>query len=366
MNALSGISEKFKALSRNGQGILCFFLLLNAAAFLIKSLEEMRFQMSESFGFTERLLTEQNVFNSPAYKIFSAIVTLIFVFVFYFFCRNSVKKSEEKGTEFFALLYCICPVFLLGFIFIRHSAEFVIVMLAALLAVMLTESKKSLWLVPIVSAFGIFLNAGFAFAFFPAVLLSLCGEREDKKLEASSKKTAKLSAVTCLILFALLIAAALLSDGKYIGALDLTQIADTVLYGASSYDGEIPLVVTDNIALLVICLPAIFLSVFFWIVSLKTAKANGRKTGKLFIFCIAANVIVIPAFLFADNLGMLMLFDVFAQIILLLSLASKREPSVIEALKKFELFFTQKKRTVLIVFVFLSELLICAYIEQKI
>lgn len=362
---MSNFRKKIKALSENGQGILCFFLLLNAIAFLVRSLDEMKIQMSASMNFTDRLMKEQNVFNSPEHKIISIVFTLIFVLIFYFFCRNSVKKSGEKGTGIFTLLFCICPVFLHGFIFVRHSVEFVIVMLAALLAVMLTENRKALWLVPIVSALGIFINAGFALAFFPAVILSLYGEREDGKLEASSKKTAKVSLITGLIVFALLIAAALLSGGMYVGALDLMQIVDIGLYGASSYDGEIPLVVTNNIALLVICLPAVFLSVFFWTVSLKTAKANGRKTEKLFIFCIAANVIIIPAFLSADNLGMLMLFDVFAQYILLLSLASKRETSVIETLEKFEAFFSQKKRTVLIVFVLLFELLICAYIENK-
>ena len=104
---------------------------------------------------------------------------------------------------------------------------------------------------------------------------------------------------------------------------------------------------------------------FIWLAAMKNAKENGRKTAKLFIFCIASNAVIIPAFFFTEPLGIWMLFDVFAQYILMLSLASSREPSVLEAMKKFDEFFNQKKRLILIVFAFLFEFLICAYIENK-
>ena len=364
---MSRLSEKNKALSENGQGILCFavMLLLNAVAFIVNTLGEFRVQMSVSTNYTQRMSFERKFFDSPINKISTIIITLLFVFLLFVFCKKSVEKSAENGTKNFVLLGCICPVFLLGFAFIRHSAGFVAVMLAALIAVIMAESKKTLWLVPIVSAFGTFLNAGFAFTFLPAILLSLCGEREDKTFADSSKKTVKASAAVCLILFAFLVVSALLGDGTYIGAVDLTQIADINIYGVSSYDGEIPLVVTNALSLFLICIPALYLSVFFWLAAMKNAKENGRKTAKLFIFCIASNAVIIPAFFFTEPLGIWMLFDVFAQYILMLSLASSREPSVLEAMKKFDEFFNQKKRLILIVFAFLFEFLICAYIENK-
>lgn len=358
---------KSKALSESGQGILCIavILLLNSVAFVVNAFRLNVFNIGMSVEYSPRLMSEQAVLQSTEYRIFSVFSVLVFAVLLLFFLKNKIQKNEENITAYFAALLCACPAYLLGLVYVRHSIEFVCVMAVMLIAVMLTESKSFFKLVPLVCALGVFMNIGFIFVCLPSILLSLCGERTGEVSDTSKRKMMKVSLIVSVLVFAIMVLLAFALNGEFIGTVDLTQIADIALYNASSYDGELSYLMTDVFSVINICLPQTLLSVLFWIYSIKEAEKNGRKK-LLFLVGLLINLTAVPALMFFENLGMILLFNVFSQSVLIVSLASKGEPTTAAVMQKFNTFFAKKRGIIFAAFVLIFDLIICAFIENKI
>lgn len=364
---MNNILKKYKALSENGQGLLCFsvILFLNAVAFIVNSFRLNNFSLGESIEYTPRLGAEQAVSENAMYKIISAFIVLVFAVLLFVFLKEKLKKNEEKISNYFAIIFIACPAFLYGLFFVRHSVEFIVIMAVEILAIMLTENKKFLWLVPIVCALGVFVNIGFIFVCFPAVALSLCGERADEKSMVSQKKTCIVSSIISVAVFAVTVFFALSINGNFYGAVDLTQIVDIALYGVSSYDGELPYMMIDALPLILICLPQMIFYFIFWLSAIKLAKSDEKKTAT-YILALLLNLLIVPSLMFFESLGMILLFNIFSQGILILSLASKEEPIVQKIVGNFNSVFAKKRGTNFLALILAFEFIICAFIEKKI
>ncbi|MCQ2484926.1 MAG: hypothetical protein MJ168_06295 [Clostridia bacterium] len=364
---MNNILKKYKALSENGQGLLCFsvILFLNAVAFIVNSFRQNNSSLGESVEYTPRLSAEQAVSESPMFKIISVFIVLIFTVLLFVFLKDKLKKSEEKVSNYFAVIFIACPAFLYGLFFVRHSVEFVAIMVVEILAVMLTENEKFLWLVPFACALGIFMNVGFILVCFPTVALSLCGERANEKSMLSQKKTLTASSIISVAVFAVTVFFALSINGDFYGAVDLTQIVDIALYGASSYDGELPYMLTDALPLILICLPQTIFYFVFWFSAIKQAKINEKKI-VTYILALSLNLLIIPSLIFFESFGMILLFNVFSQSILILSLVSKGEPIVLRTVKNLNTLFAKKRGTNFLALMLAFEFIICAFIEKKI
>lgn len=359
--------KKYKALSENGQGILCFsaIILFNAIAFIVNSFRQNYFSLGDSVEYTPRLGAEQTVSESAMFKVVSAFVVLVFAALLFVFLKEKLKKSEEKINNYFAILFIVCPAFLYGLFFVRHSIEFVAIMSVELLAILLTEKRKLLWFVPFVCVLGVFINIGFIFVCFPAVALSLCGERADEKTKASQKKILIISSILSVAVFAATVFFAFSINGEFYGAVDLTQIVDIALYGVSSYDGELPYMMTDSFSVILICLPQTVFYVIFWLSAIRYAKVNEKKT-VTYIIVLLLNLLIVPSLIFFESLGMILLFNIFSQGIIILSLASKGEPTVQKIVGKINYVFAKKRGTNFLALMLAFEFIICAFIENKI
>lgn len=361
---MSKIFEKANALSSKGRGILCLLIMLalNAIALSANTLATMRYKAMESFSVSDRFCNELITFNSPAYKIIFVALALAFVLIFFAFIKK-VFKASDVDLSLFSFTVCLSPVFIIGYSFFRHGEVPLVLMSVAVFAMLCAIDKENHFLLLPLCVIGTLLNFSFIFLFLPVIILSLFTETKIGRDELSTKKTARLTAIFCVAVFAICFAIGTFGDNKYIFAFDFSQMLDLKLYGASSYDGKMPLLTVDIFSVVLIILPSILLPVLFWAESIKLAE----KSRKIFyVLCLLTFLPVVSALIFKDFLGWWLLAIVFSQDILILSLVAKKDFVAEQVMKKINSFLSIKNRAVLISFALLVGFAICAYIEEKI